>query len=130
MRVIVSGAREWTDEEYVFETLDRALGSISDVIVVEGCANGVDRIVETWCKDREIEIEHHPAHWRHVKDCPIDCKKMIGKPAGAIRNQEMLNSGADFVICFHPDIDKAKGTKHMKTIAEKAGVPVYLFVGR
>ena len=56
--------------------------------------------------------------------CPADWDQ-FGKNAGPIRNKAMLAEHVpDVVIAFHVAIEKARGTKHMVTLARKAKIPV------
>jgi hypothetical protein len=61
-----------------------------------------------------VPYESYPADWATHK-----------RAAGPIRNQQMLDTGIDLCIGFHPDITKSKGTKDMLTRASKAGIPTY-----
>lgn len=112
MIVLVTGDRNWPSKDIVWMALQQQF--ITKVI--EGCAHGADRFAEQWCAKFNVPDEHHPADW--VK---------YGRPAGPIRNREMLAAGPDIVLAFHPNLDKSKGTKDMVTIAQKAGIPVLLY---
>lgn len=114
MRLLVCGDRNWTDREYLYESLDAVHSSYGVEVVIEGEARGADILGRFWAKDRGIPVQPYPADWDQYK-----------KAAGPIRNREMLNDGKpDAVIAFHPDILNSKGTRDMVNVARKAGVPV------
>jgi hypothetical protein len=61
-----------------------------------------------------MKIEAHRADWsKHLR------------AAGVIRNQEMVDAGAD--VCFAFPTGEAKGTRDCIRRAEKAGIPVTIF---
>lgn len=110
--VLVTGSRDWTDAEAVRRELCRLPpGSI----ILHGNARGADQLAGQVAADLGFDVRPRPAEWERY-----------GKAAGIIRNREMLAEGPDVVIAFHPDLKKARGTKHMVRIARKAGVPVCL----
>lgn len=106
MRVIVCGGRDYADRA----TVAGILGLLRDgITIVHGAATGADTLAAEEAERWGVEVEPHPADWtRH------------GKAAGPIRNQQMLNTGADLVIAF----PGGRGTAHMVRIAREAGVPV------
>lgn len=116
MRVLVSGDREWTDRDALFTVLDTLHRWRPFTVVVEGCARGADSLAEEWGDSRGVTVEHHPADWRGK-----------GRAAGPIRNQEMLDTGVDLVIAFHPNLSLSKGTGDMVRRSRKAGVPVLTY---
>jgi hypothetical protein len=116
MRVIVCGDRNYTDREYLFDTLDSFGDRITEVI--EGGAFGADTWAYQWAEARGVPHTRIPAQWGEY-----------GEYAGPLRNRRMLDLKPDMVLAFHKDIAKSKGTKHMLTIANRAGVPTQLFSG-
>lgn len=106
MRVIVCGGRDYDDQR----TVRAVISALNDeTIVIHGGAKGADRLAEYEAARLGLDVERYPADWaKH------------GKAAGPIRNQAMLNAGADLVIAF----PGGRGTAHMASIARKAGVPV------
>lgn len=113
MRVIVTGSREWSGPD-ALAVIDRRLSTLPPgSTVVHGACRGVDEIAGRCAARMGFAVEPHPAEWdRH------------GKAAGPRRNEAMLAAGADLVIAFHDDLDHSRGTKHMVSIARRAGVPV------
>jgi hypothetical protein len=112
VRVLVTGGRDYDRTATVFRELDFLLRSHGEVTVIEGGARGADRIARQWCANcsgGHVECEDFNADW-----------KRFGKAAGAIRNQEMLDSGVDLVLAF----PGGRGTADMVKRAKSAGVRV------
>jgi hypothetical protein len=124
-RVIVCGGREPLGDVSVMlvrvilkglaETFRRQL------VVVDGGARGVDRMVDGMARSLGLRVETFPADW--------DGR---GRIAGFERNQRMLDSGAELVIAIkHPfnwKLDKG-GTEDMVKRATRAGVPTFVIEG-
>lgn len=140
-RVIVTGSRTWPDDLAVRLALARvalADAPMSSVLTVVhgGCPTGADATAAAWCRlirksgndpvigrDLRLREEPHPADW-----------KRHGRRGGPIRNQEMVDAGADLVLAFvmpctlkgcagKPE-HVTHGTQDCITRAEKAGIPV------
>lgn len=73
------------------------------------------------------QIESHPADWkRHAGDCSDWCRaKEICKRAGYLRNEKMVNLGADLLIAFRRA--HSNGTTHTINLAADAGIPYWLY---
>lgn len=100
--------------------------------LIEGCAKGADSIANWWgrCAPTHSHNENLDQHFDVTEfvhlPFPADWNR-YGRAAGPIRNRQMLTEGKpDLVVAFHDDIESSKGTKDMVTIAEKAGVYVYV----
>lgn len=110
MRVLVCGGRNYEDKALV----DEVLSHCELTVLIHGdCPTGVDRLVDEWARsqDEYIHIEQYPADW-----------KKYGRPAGPIRNQQMLNEGKpDLVIAF----PGGRGTADMVRRAKAEGVEVH-----
>lgn len=128
MRILVTGSRDWTDRDAVYHALnqiceERGLNYIPDehgntmpdpskVTVVHGaCPTGADIIADDWCISADFLAERHPADWG-----------THGKAAGPIRNQEMVDLGADICLAF--PLGASRGTRDCMRRAEAAGIPV------
>ena len=59
-----------------------------------------------------------------VREFPADWS--IGRSAGPIRNRKMLDEKPDFVLAFHPDIKKSKGTADTVREATRRGIKVLI----
>lgn len=117
MRVLITGDRGWTAADIILqaiETLPR------NTIVIHGGADGADALAGAIAESRGL--------W--VWPCPVSREewRTIGKAAGPMRNQRMLDeTKPDFVLAFHNFLPGSKGTKDMVRRAIRAGVPVQLF---
>ena len=106
MRIIVCGGRNYSDRT----TVARVLGALDgQTTIIHGDAPGADRLAATIAADYGYRVESYPADWDGH-----------GKAAGPIRNQQMLDAGADLVIAF----PGGRGTADMSNRAQRAGVPV------
>jgi len=115
-RVLVTGSRDWDDEDTIWDALEPYLpsrGSLIDtVVLVHGdCPTGADHIASLlWTANGGLE-EPHPADW-----------KTYGKGAGFYRNSEMVDLGADVCLAFWKN--GSRGTQDTMTKAHDAGIPV------
>lgn len=117
-RLLVTGSRRWADREAVTRALDDAVRGLgaqpADVTLVVGdCPTGADQVATQWARRNGVGLEVFRASWR-----------TYGKAAGPIRNQAMVDSGADLALAFW--LPGSKGTTHAMTAARTAGVPVRL----
>ena len=117
-RILVTGSRDWPYPEVVYRELDKATRDIGGpVVIVEGAANGADEYAHQWVQRHYIlgndyvSSESHPADWAKY-----------GKSAGFIRNQEMVDLGADLCIVFR--FNHSKGTSDCMVRAANAGIPI------
>lgn len=121
-RVLVTGSRSWEDVRTLRSALNDVLAQLASpatpVTVVHGdCPQGADRQASVWVRDTQrgprfaVTEEKHPANWA-----------LNGKRAGFIRNQLMVNLGADLVLAFIRD--NSRGASHTAALAEAAGIPV------
>lgn len=125
MRILVTGSRDWTDRAAIAEALrpwieqaeldgqdalavGRSLPP-APVLVHGGCPTGADALADglfaSWGLPREV----HPADW-----------STHGKPAGPIRNAEMVALGATVVLAF--PLGASRGTRNCMRLARKAGL--------
>lgn len=122
MRVIVSGSRDWEGiyAETRIQTILNVLLALADSIgqkltIVHGdCPTGVDAIVDRWCLRREdqVIIDPHPADWS------------MGPRGGPIRNQYMVNRGADMCLVFMKD--GSRGASNIAALARQADIPTFV----
>lgn len=111
MRVLVFGGRDYSDSDAVWAALDRVLAKHGPFTLVEGGARGADRHAGRWAEARAgVRHEVYPADW-----------SKLGRRAGVVRNQEMLDSGLDAAVGF----PGGRGTADMARRLERAGVPVW-----
>lgn len=108
-RIIFTGSRHFTDRAMVRYALED-LNPETDLIV-HGDARGLDTIAKEEALDLGFAVEAWPADW-----------KTHGKAAGPIRNQAMIDAGADLVVAF-PLADSV-GTRDCIHRALSAGITV------
>lgn len=117
-RILVTGSRNWEDEQLVRRELARCWSEHGRIVVVHGaCKTGADAHAAQWVADMVaadiagVTEEPHPADWR-----------THGKAAGPIRNKQLIGAGATvclaFIRCGSP------GASHTAGLAEAAGIDV------
>src|SRR5688572_9923400 len=116
MRVIVTGSTLWSDAAAIRREL-RKLPSGSTII--HGDSDGVDALAG------QVAVELGLVAEAFAKE-PDDYQRYR---AGAWKrlNERMLESGAELVLAFHPELYQpkgARGSKHMIGLAQKHGVEV------
>jgi hypothetical protein len=119
-RVLVTGSREWTDKDRLWNALTALYAVTPGVRVVHGdCPTGADALAREWCSYHPgAEEERHPAEW----------DKHPGKSAPYVRNAEMVTLGADVCLAFVVRGEgKSRGTRMTMGLAEKAKIPVRPF---
>jgi len=124
MRILVTGSRDFCWWNQVNEALlDAVRGGINLTIVHGDCPTGADHWADKWATYQAVRQEKHPADWNK-----------LGKGAGPIRNQEMVDAGADICLAFVCPCSKmdcsisrphdSHGTSSTIRMAKKAGIPV------
>jgi hypothetical protein len=121
MKVLTTGSRTWTGVygDWIItltlnrlESLGRAL--YSPLRLMNGaCPEGADAVVQRWAHRRNVRLTEFPADWIG-----------LGKQAGFIRNQFMVNQGADMCVAFLRD--NSRGTQHTIDRARAAGIPTFV----
>jgi YspA, cpYpsA-related SLOG family len=108
-RVLVCGGRDYRDRSCIFSVLDvvHAVKPITELI--HGAAPGADSLADEWARNKTV-IRAFPAPW-----------KTLGRRAGAIRNQKMLDEGKPQLVIAFPG---GVGTADMARRAERANVSV------
>lgn len=118
-RVLITGSRTFKDRNCIKNALLDIVAEYGrDAILVTGaCPKGADRIAEEIWRSLFHCVEKHPADW-----------EKYGKRAGFIRNQFMVDLGADLCLAFRaPEGEISNGTDHCIAAAKKAGIPVRMF---
>lgn len=127
-RLLITGSRYLKDCEFVWMPLWHMIHKHESMIVVHGdCPTGADKFAKDWVYldgqqwnqssprstvERLVLAEAYPAQWN-----------VRGKAAGPIRNQQMVNLGAD--SCFAFPTAESRGTYDCMARAFSAGIPVY-----
>lgn len=107
MRVLVTGSRDWPYPERVTDALNH-VGDVTEV-VHGGCPTGADEMAMQWCLRHKVSMRIFPARWAEH-----------GRAAGPIRNQQMVNAGADICLAFI--WGGSKGASGTADMAEAAGI--------
>lgn len=112
MRVLITGARDFPSRSRVCNELDRL--SRRGLVIVHGGAAGVDAFADQWAREHGIEVERHPAQWGRY-----------GRAlAGHIRNQQMVDLGADICLAFFRLGGANRGTSNCAAAARLKGIEV------
>lgn len=117
LRVLVTGSRDWPDEQQVRDALRGVASGIAsqNVLVVHGhCPTGADAHADMAARIFGMQVERHPADWTKY-----------GRRAGPLRNAEMVRLGADICLAFIRD--NSRGASMTAHLAESAGIPVRYF---
>lgn len=110
MIILVTGGRDYADQDAVFTTLDAVtahLPTLDGVVLVQGDARGADKLAKRWAEVRGVHCASVPALWNKW---PMS--------AGPKRNSAMLLLKPDILVAF----PGGKGTKDMKDKARLAGI--------
>lgn len=115
-RVLITGSRVFNDPQKMHDALSEQYRIYGPMTIVHGAARGADSLAGDWGKSAkeiglDVEVEVHPADWGQH-----------GKAAGFIRNQKMVDLGANIVLAFPRG--KAAGTRHAMKIARIAGLKI------
>jgi hypothetical protein len=111
LTLIVCGGRDFRNVSAVFHALFNLQEKRGIVKIKHGdCPTGADYFARRWGEMEGIEVQAFPADWTEH-----------GKAAGPIRNQQMVDSGADGCVAF----PGGRGTADMVRRAEAAGIKVW-----
>ena len=130
-RLLVTGSRDWDDEEAVrFEIAGMTMLHPGLVVVHGACPKGADLFAAKACADIGVRQEPHPAQWR--------VNGRLDRSAGFRRNAEMVALGADAAIaflapcsdhrCYRTDPHASHGAANCADSAERAGIPTMRIV--
>ena len=110
MKVLVTGGRDFDDQNLVDTTLNRLHNESPIQYLIHGAAKGADQAAGDWARVNNV----------HEIKCPSDWRR-YGRAAGPIRNKSMLdNHRPDLLVAF----PGGKGTAHMIELARKAGLKI------
>src|SRR5690606_24665126 len=110
MRVLVTGGRDYDDQEYVFHVLDRIHARRAITTLIEGGGRGADRLARRWAESRGVMLAIYPTD-----------RERYGQRAGPVRKSQMLREGQpELVVAFEGGMITAQMVK----MATKAGVLV------
>ena len=107
MRVLVCGGRNYVDRQALYQALDELHRLRKFELLIAGGARGADTLAEEWARDRNISSEIYHADWQ------------LGRKAGPIRNQRMLDEGGPQLVIAFPG---GRGTEDMTARARAAAI--------
>lgn len=110
----MTGSRDWEDRQRIHDLLLLYSGGRGTVLVHGACPTGADAIADEVASAWPWVIERHPANWRE-----------LGRRAGFVRNEHMVNLGADVVLAFIRN--SSPGASHTAQLAEERGLRVLRF---
>jgi hypothetical protein len=116
MRVIVTGSTLWTDTAAIRRELTKLPAG---TIVIHGDCRGVDALAGQVARELGLAVE---CFQKESEDY-----RRYGAGAWKRLNERMLESGAELVLAFHPDLHqpgKASGSQHLIGLAEASAVEV------
>lgn len=114
IKVLVCGGRDYTDALTVGSWLGGIHKQRGISLIIEGGARGADQLGRLFAEYANIPCDTYPADWEG-----------LGKKAGPIRNQQMLDEGKPDLVLAFPS-PNSRGTYDMIKRAKKAGVEVVI----
>lgn len=115
-RILVTGSRNWADratlEGALLQFIGQLAGSGPCTVVHGDCPTGADRMAADYAAGiLGVTVEAHPADWA-----------THGRAAGPLRNQAMVDLGADLCLAF--PLGGSRGTRDCMRRSEAAGIPL------
>jgi len=110
VRILITGSRRWDDRLAVDHAIGRARAQSGDhlVVVHGGCPTGADAAADVYARAAGLELEVH------------EPDPTYGPQRFRIRNQAMVNAGADLCLTFANSW--ASGTGMCARMARAAGI--------
>lgn len=114
-KLLVTGGRNYADWVKVQNTLNPYFEKYAhEMILIEGGAQGADRLAQQWARKKGIHVATVNANWDWWKD------QGSIKRAGPARNLAMAMLAPDVLVAF----PGGNGTAHMVEIARWSDIPV------
>lgn len=116
LRILITGSRHYSDikrVDVIFRNVMKRFEN-DEYVLISGNARGADALCEEVAEKLGWKVERFPADWNKY-----------GKRAGGIRNQLMVDSGADLCLAF--PLDNSIGTWDCVRRAKKAGILTKVF---
>lgn len=126
MKILVAGSRDYTNQQFVCESLEYIIecrwqtdvaehlppATTGEITLVHGNCRGADLLADQWAQSRGVNIVRVPALWNHY-----------GKRAGLLRNDLMLGLlPYDIVVGFCESPTLSVGTGYTLRAATKRGL--------
>jgi len=118
-RILITGSRNWNSVTKIHDEILAVIMEYGPIpyTVVHGGAVGADLMAAhaAWVLSHEhdVQVEEHPADWS------------LGRAAGLIRNQYMVDLGAQVCLAFIRN--NSAGASHCRDACYEAGIPVRQF---
>lgn len=106
-RILITGSRDWEDEGAMRIMLEKH----GPGTIVHGGARGADKMAERLAIEFDWPFQSYPAQWDRY-----------GKAAGPMRNQFMVEMGADVCLAF--PLHNSRGTFDCAARVALAGIPL------
>lgn len=125
-RILITGSRHFADFVLAERTVHDVLRELErrfsiyphEIVVIHGGARGADTVVGDAFVTAGCVVEVHPADWaKH------------SRAAGPIRNQRLVDFGADVVLAFPATNQPSVGTRDCVQRARAAHIPVMNMTG-
>lgn len=111
VRLVITGGRRFTDGELIHRALSAVHRKRGIALLIQGGADGADRLCAEWAWDRDIPVATFNANWQKH-----------GIVAGPLRNQRMIDEGRPDAAVAFPG---GRGTADMVARLIKASVPLW-----
>lgn len=117
MRVLVYGGRDYADRDRLFAVLDHYHAQRPFTVVIEGEADGADKLARAWAESRGVPVLPFPANWTDLETEPVVERlrhdgTLYNAAAGGVRNQRMLVEGKPDIGIEFPG---GRGTADMRS---------------
>lgn len=128
----MTGDRNWYCPDLAEGVLNRLMLKHGPTfVIVYGGATGIDCSFAEACGEGGIDQEAYPARWGELDHLQAVIRQRpngtsYNANAGPIRNQEMVDAGAELCLTFHRAISSSKWTKDCVRRALSAGIPTWL----
>lgn len=111
MRVLVTGSRDWDDEDLIWKTLRQVCSETGEAVtIVHGaCSTGADYLADKVALFWDLPVETYPAQW-----------SLHGRRAGYLRNKKMVDTKPDLRLAFIKN--ESPGATMTADMAEEAGI--------
>lgn len=115
VKLIVAGSRTITDKPFIYTVIEEHLKYLNsynilqdlktykDLIIVSGCAKGVDSVALDWAQENNVKYEEYLAQW-------INERGIRDLSAGFKRNKKMALNSTHLLAIWD---GKSRGTSHM-----------------
>lgn len=110
MRLLVTGGREYADEQ----TVRKVITALDPEVVIHGAAPGLDTLAKQIAHELGIPDDAYKADWDGQ-----------GRAAGPLRNAKMIREGMPELCVAFPG---GRGTADCTSKCKDAGVPVLTVV--